>query len=123
MDHIGIPISDSARTKAFYEQLLVPLGWTCSGWRPGVFAAFKKQGAPALYFTVAQHVAQTHLAFKAQTQLQVVDFHRNALEAGAVDNGSPGPRPDYGPTYYAAFVLDPDGHNVEAVVGGVSAES
>jgi len=120
MDHIGIPICDSARTKAFYEPLLVPLGWTCSGWRPGIFAAFKKAGAPALYFTVAQHVAQTHLAFKAPTPLQVANFHRDALEAGGTDNGSPGPRPDYGPTYYAAFVLDPDGHNVEVVVGGVS---
>jgi catechol 2,3-dioxygenase-like lactoylglutathione lyase family enzyme len=121
MDHIGIPISDSTRTKVFYEELLAPLGWTCSGWRPGIFAAFKKPGAPALYFNVAQHVAQTHLAFKAQTQLQVANFHRDALEAGATDNGPPAPRPDYGQTYYAAFVLDPDGHNVEVVVGGVNA--
>lgn len=123
MDHIGIPISDATRTKDFYEQLLAPLGWTCSGWRPGSFAVFKKQGAPALYFTVAQHIAQTHLAFKAQTQLQVADFHRDALAVGATDNGSPGPRPDYGPSYYAAFVLDPDGHNVEVLVGGVSVPS
>jgi len=121
MDHIGIPISDSTRTKVFYEQVLAPLGWTCSGSRPGIFAAFKKDGAPALYFTVAQRVAQTHLAFKAQTQLQVANFYRDALEAGATDNGPPGPRPNYGPTYYAAFVLDPDGHNVEVLVGGVSA--
>jgi catechol 2,3-dioxygenase-like lactoylglutathione lyase family enzyme len=118
MDHIGIPISDATATKLFYERQLPPLGWTLSGWRSGLFVAFKKSGSPALYFTVSQQVAQTHLAFKAQTQLQVDDFHRDAIKAGATDNGAPGP--DYGPNYYAAFVLDPDGHNVEVVLGGVA---
>jgi len=119
MDHIGIPISDATKSKRFYEQVLVPLGWTCTGWREGLFVAFKKRGAPALYFNVSTQIAQTHLAFKAQSRTQVANFHREAVSAGAIDNGPAGLRPDYGPDYYAAFVLDPDGHNVEVVSGGV----
>lgn len=119
MDHISIPVSDAARTKAFYEPILSPLGWTCSGWRPDVFVGFKKPGSPALYFVVGTQVAPAHLAFKATTAEAVHAFHQAALSAGGTDNGGPGPRPDYGPAYYAAFVLDPDGHNIEAVLGGV----
>ncbi|MDQ2642377.1 MAG: VOC family protein [Myxococcota bacterium] len=119
MDHISIPVSDVARTKAFYEAILVPLGWACSGWRADRYVGFKKQGSPALYFGAANRTAQVHLAFKANNAEAVQAFHRAALDNGGADNGEPGARPDYGAAYYAAFVLDPDGHNVEAVVGGV----
>ena len=119
MDHISVPVTDVARTKAFYEAILTPLGWTCSGWRADVYVGFKKRGSPALYFGAAARTAQVHLAFKADSDEQVKEFHRAALDAGGVDNGKPGPRPGYGSSYYAAFALDPDGHNVEAVVGGV----
>lgn len=119
MDHISVPVADVSRTKAFYEAILVPLGWTCSGWRADAYVGFKKRGSPALYFVAADRTAQVHLAFKADSEEKVKEFHRAALDAGGADNGKPGPRPAYGASYYAAFAFDPDGHNVEAVVGGV----
>ncbi len=119
MDHVAVPIADVDRSQAFYTAALAPLGWACTGARAGVFAGFKKPGAPAFYVNVADQRAPTHLAFKARSEREVQAFHTAALAAGGTDNGPPGPRPDYGPGYYAAFVLDPDGHNVEAVLGGV----
>ena len=119
MDHVSVPVTDVARTKSFYEAVLTPLGWTCSGFRADRYVGFKKRGSPALYFGATDRTVQVHLAFKADTEEQVKAFHRAALAAGGADNGSPGPRPGSGPTYYASFVLDPDGHNIEAVVGGV----
>jgi catechol 2,3-dioxygenase-like lactoylglutathione lyase family enzyme len=119
MDHISVPVTDVTRTKAFYEAILTPLGWTCSGWRADYYVGFKKTGSPALYFQAAERTARVHLAFKADSETKVQEFHRAALGAGGADNGKPGPRPDSGSSYYAAFALDPDGHNVEAVVGGV----
>jgi catechol 2,3-dioxygenase-like lactoylglutathione lyase family enzyme len=119
MDHISIAVSDVARTKSFYELVLKPLGWDCSGFRAGVYVGFKKPGSPALYFNASAVVAPAHLAFKAESEEQVMAFHRAALDAGGTDNGGPGPRPAYGAGYYAAFALDADGHNVEAVLGGV----
>lgn len=119
MDHITVPVTDVARTRAFYEAILTPLGWTCSGFRADFYVGFKKKGSPALYFRAAAQTAQVHLAFKADSEEKVEEFYRAALDAGGVDNGKPGPRPAYGASYYAAFALDPDGHNVEAVLGGV----
>ncbi|GAB4557114.1 MAG: VOC family protein [Haliangiales bacterium] len=119
MDHISLPISDVTRSKTFYEATLAPLGWACSGWRDGLFVGFKKPGAPALYLNVASATAPAHLAFKAETEAEVQAFFQAGQAAGGVDNGAPGPRTSYGPSYYAAFLLDPDGHNIEAVVGGV----
>jgi catechol 2,3-dioxygenase-like lactoylglutathione lyase family enzyme len=119
MDHISVPVADVTRTKAFYEAILMPLGWTCSGWRADYYVGFKKTGSPALYFQAAERTAKVHLAFKADSETKVQEFHRAALDAGGADNGQPGPRPGSGSSYYAAFALDPDGHNVEAVVGGV----
>jgi len=119
MDHITVPIRDAAQTRDFYEATLAPLGWRCSGFRAGAYVGFKKPGSPALYFRVSDTVSATHLAFKASTAEQVAEFHRAGLAAGGRDNGAPGPRPASGKDYYAAFVHDPDGHNVEAVIGGV----
>lgn len=119
MDHLSIPIANATRTRLFYEAALHPLGWTCSGWRENIFVAFKKLGSPALYLNVSSEVVPVHLAFRAQTEIQIGDFYRNALNAGGSDNGPPGARPDFGQSYFAAFVLDPDGHNIEAVLGGV----
>ena len=87
--------------------------------RPGVYVGFNKPGSPALYFHVTEHVQAARLAFKAASCEQVAAFHRAALDAGGRDNGAPGPRPNYGAAYFAAFAYDPDGHNVEAVVDGV----
>ena len=122
MDHVSLPITDAARTRAFYEAALQPLGWTCSGMRPGVYVGFKKPGSPALYFHVTEHVHAAHLAFKAASREQVAAFHRAALDAGGRDNGAPGTRA-YHPGYYAAFVIDPDGNNVEAVFHGPAQKS
>jgi len=119
MDHISVPVTDVARTKSFYEAALTALGWTCSGFREDMYVGFKKRGSPALYFRASKQIVQVHLAFRADTEEQVKAFHRAALDAGGTDNGTPGPRPSSGPAYYASFVLDPDGHNVEAVAGGV----
>lgn len=119
MDHISIPVTDVARTRAFYAAILTPLGWTCSGFRADVYVGFAKSGAPPLYFGAAARTAPVHLAFKAESEDKVKEFHRAALGAGGADNGPPGPRPSSGPGYYAAFALDPDGHNVEAVLNGV----
>lgn len=119
MDHISVPVRDAAKTRDFYEAALGALGWKCCGFREGVYVGFKKLGAPALYFKVSDTVSANHLAFKASTAEQVAEFHRAGLAAGGRDNGAPGPRPGYGKDYYAGFVYDPDGHNIEAVVGGV----
>ena len=112
-------MTDVTQTRDFYEAVLTPLGWACSGFRDGVYVGFKKPGSPALYFHVTDEVCPMHLAFKGSAVDQVAEFHRAGLVAGGHDNGPPGPRPDYGKDYYAAFVHDPDGHNVEVVVGGV----
>lgn len=119
MDHISVPVRDADKTRVFYEATLGPLGWSLCGYRAGVYVGFKKPGSPALYFQVSDTVSAVHLAFKASAAEQVAQFHRAALAAGGRDNGAPGPRPAYGKGYHAAFVYDPDGHNVEAVMGGV----
>ena len=113
-DHMGFNVSDFERSKAFYVAALAPLGlrlltegdgWATLGGPSGRLwiGAF---GPPA---------SPIHFAFRADTRSQVHAFYAAALTAGGRDNGPPGPRPSYGPDYYAAFVLDPDGHNVEAV--------
>lgn len=79
MDHISIAVSDVPRTKSFYELVLKPLGWGCSGFRAGVYVGFKKPGSPALYFNASAVVAPAHLAFKAEREEQVMAFHRAAL--------------------------------------------
>ncbi len=119
MDHISVPVRDVARTRAFYEAVLTPLGWRATGYRADVYAAFKKPGSAALYFHRAKVCGAVHLAFRAESEAAVGAFHAAGLAAGGTENGAPGPRPDYGEAYFAAFVLDPDGHNVEAVLGGV----
>ena len=119
MDHISIPITHTARTRAFYAACLAPLGWVERGYAEGRYVGFHKAGEAVLYFGVAKTVGEVHLAFRATDHDGVHAFHTAAMANGAVDNGPPGPRPGYGPDYYAAFVRDPDGHNIEAVLGGV----
>ncbi len=119
MDHISIPVADAARTHDFYRQALAPLGWAVRGFRDGVYCAFHREGSFPVYFHVAERVAPVHLAFKAAAPDVVERWYAAACAAGGTDHGAPGPRPAYGPHYFAAFVLDPDGHNVEAVSGGV----
>jgi catechol 2,3-dioxygenase-like lactoylglutathione lyase family enzyme len=114
-DHIGIGVSDYAASKAFFLKALQPLGFTIVMEGPyGV--GLGPAGKPVLWLSQApEKPAHLHLAFTANSRQQVQAFHSAALEAGGKDNGPPGLRPHYHANYYGAFVIGPDGHNVEAV--------
>ncbi len=115
-DHIGLSIHDLAKTRAFYSAALAPLGLDVQ-WdkMPGV-VAFGAPGRPRLWFTQKPGgPTGVHIALAAANRAQVDAFHAAALAAGGKDNGAPGPRPHYHPNYHGAFVIDPDGHNLEAV--------
>jgi catechol 2,3-dioxygenase-like lactoylglutathione lyase family enzyme len=116
-DHVKFGVSDYAASKAFFSRALEPLGVAIvSEGVPsyGVELASKSKASLCLFQT-DEKPAHLHLAFKAETRQQVDAFHRAALEAGGKDNGPPGLRPQYHANYYAAFVIGPDGHNIEAV--------
>lgn len=111
-DHIGLKVKDLAASRAFYTALLKPLGFVVDDGGTG----FGPPGAPALWlYESKQAKGGTHIAFIAKDRKAVAAFHAAGLKAGATDNGAPGLREDYSPTYYAGFLLDPDGNNVEAV--------
>ncbi len=115
-DHIGLTVSNLERSRAFYAHALAPLGITELA-RFANFIGFGREH-PQFWIgegTAVQPAPRTHIAFAAVTRLEVDAFHRAALDAGGADHGAPGLRPQYHPHYYGAFVLDPDGHNVEAV--------
>jgi len=114
-DHVGYNVSDFARSKAFYAAALKPLGHTILA-EGDAWSMIGIEGGPRLWIGAFGPAASPiHVALRAETRAQVHEFHKAALDAGRRDNGPPGPRPSYGPAYYAAFVLDPDGHNIEAV--------
>lgn len=125
LDHVSLNVSDYARSKAFYEQALAPLGIRLV-MEFGTAAGFGKDGKPELWIgqgkmdfqspAQVQTITPIHVALIAASATEVEAFHRAALAAGGRDNGAPGPRTQYHPGYYGAFVLDPDGHNVEAVI-------
>ena len=115
IDHIGFAVADYARSKHFYAHCLAPLGLELvteiEGW-----AGFGRDGKAELWFGEDDPVqAPMHIAFVAENRERVAAFHRAGLEAGARDNGAPGLRPIYHEHYYGAFLIDPDGHNIEAV--------
>ena len=121
IDHITFGVTDFARSTAFYDQALAPLGIS------RLFDVSKEEsdglnvcgyGDERPRFWLAEERPTKglfHVAFQAKSRAQVGAFHAAALQAGGTDNGSPGLRPHYHPDYYAAFILDPDGHNIEAV--------
>jgi catechol 2,3-dioxygenase-like lactoylglutathione lyase family enzyme len=111
--HTTLHVSDYARAKRFYTEVLSALGYT-NNMEYGEAAGFNDGKNTDFWITSEKSVSPTHLAFEAHTRGEVEAFHRRALAAGAQDNGGPGYR-DYWPGYYAAFVLDPDGNNIEAV--------
>ena len=118
IDHITIAVSDLQKSKRFYEIAFVPLGYSLSFGKEGSFWAFDVGDG---LFEIQQSDSQPpltriHVAFRVRTRTEVDEFYRAALGAGAQDNGPPGPRPEYTETYYAGFVLDPDGYNIEAMV-------
>ena len=123
VDHLGFGVSDYPRAKAFYRAALAPLGITLvmevgpeltegGNWACG----FGKNDKPELWIgSDGKTTPPLHIAFVVETRAEVRAFYDAALKAGAPDNGGPGLRTRYHPNYYAAFVLDPDGHNIEAV--------
>lgn len=115
-DHLGLRTARLDASIRFYEAALAPLGHLLAS-RDADGAGLGPPGAPALWLSrVAEpRGSSAHLAFTVPDRQAVDRFHAAGLEAGGRDNGAPGPRPDYGPRYYAAFLLDPDGNNVEAV--------
>ncbi|HEV8481978.1 MAG TPA: VOC family protein [Blastocatellia bacterium] len=130
LDHISIRVADYDRSRKFYEAALAPLGYTLAmetlsgaGFRRGFIPDFWiKQGETISLEAQAETQdlpgcggPAVHVAFASDDRSTVDAFYHAALAAGARDNGAPGLRPDYHPNYYGAFVLDPDGYNIEAV--------
>ncbi len=122
IDHLGFPVADLARSRAFYEKALAPLGYgvimAVSAEETGGAAhvGFGADGKPDFWLSSGGAIAGCiHVAFTAPDRAAVTAFHAAALAAGGIDNGGPGLRPHYHPNYWGAFVLDPDGHNIEAV--------
>lgn len=114
-DHIGLRVKDVAASARFYAAALAPLGCEQS-YADDDGAGFGPPGAPALWLHRSEGGGSgVHVAFKAASREAVRAFHAAGLSAGGRDNGAPGLRGDYGPTYYAAFLTDADGNNVEAV--------
>jgi len=112
--HTTLQVRDYAKSKAFYLKVLEPLGYK-SNMEYGESAGFNDGKNTDLWIAQSKQVVPTHLAFEAKSAADVEAFHRAAIAAGAKDNGKAGYRPDYWPGYYAAFVHDLDGHNIEAV--------
>ncbi len=116
LDHVGLDVSDYAASKAFYEKALAPLGMSMLMEPVPNVGGF---GADFPFFWIAQRDrgpdSGVHVAFRVEDRATVDAFHDAAVAAGGTDNGGPGVRELYHPEYYGAFVLDPDGNNVEAV--------
>jgi catechol 2,3-dioxygenase-like lactoylglutathione lyase family enzyme len=118
IDHVTITVRDLDASRAFYERALEPFGIHVSeleGDDGATEVALGPEGSEDLVLREGEPAASVHLAFAAHDQGTVDAFHAAALEAGATDNGKPGRRPRYHERYYAAYVLDPDGNNIEAV--------
>ncbi len=115
-DHIGFKVKNLATSVRFYKAALAPLGHVL-GSHDDSYAGLgpKDESALWLYAGAAGKSAGMHIAFRAANHAAVDAFHKAGLKAGGRDNGAPGLRLDYSPTYYAAFLIDPDGNNVEAV--------
>ena len=114
-DHVVFGVSDYAASKAFYLEALEPMGMTVVAEGPLGIEMSADGKCSLCLFPTEEKPAHLHLAFVAENRQQVEAFHRAALQAGARDNGAPGLRPNYSGRYYAAFVIDPDGHNIEVV--------
>jgi catechol 2,3-dioxygenase-like lactoylglutathione lyase family enzyme len=115
-DHIGLHVRDLSASGRFYAAALAPLGYvSCSS--DDTSQSFGPPGSPALYLYLSERSTGpgTHVALRAKDRASVLQFHERGLEAGGKDHGPPGIRADYASNYFAAFLLDPDGNNVEAV--------
>jgi catechol 2,3-dioxygenase-like lactoylglutathione lyase family enzyme len=122
IDHTGLSVSDLQRALRFYEQALAPLGVSVvmrvTKEQTGDYEAvgLGRDGKPSFWLSPqGRTTPHLHIAFVADDRAVVDAFYKAAIAAGGKDNGPPGLRPEYHPNYYGAFVLDPDGHNIEAV--------
>ena len=124
IDHMTILVTDYRRSAKFYLQALKSLGYamtmelddvTYPDLPSAFFAGLGVGGKPDLWLRPSKTVAPTHVAFRAESRSMVDAFYHEALAAGGTSNGEPGPRTQYDPHYYAAYVLDPDGYNIEVV--------
>jgi catechol 2,3-dioxygenase-like lactoylglutathione lyase family enzyme len=122
IDHTGLNVSNPKQSRAFYEAALAPLGYAVLMEIPKEFTSgsvvLGMGVEPVADFWVTEGTPNTprvHVAFRAKSQAEVIAFYKAAIAAGGQDNGAPGPRPHYHANYFGAFVLDPDGHNIEAV--------
>jgi catechol 2,3-dioxygenase-like lactoylglutathione lyase family enzyme len=116
LDHVGFGVSDYERSKAFYSEALAPLDIEVIKEPFEQAAGFGRNGKPFFWLEARRPpVTRVHVAFTCDSRDLVDAFHQAALGAGGIDNGAPGPRPIYHEHYYGAYVLDPDGNNIEAV--------
>ena len=115
LDHIALTVSDYERSRKFYQQALAPLGYELMMEHDISGGGFGRDGKPDFWIKAGKPSGPIHVAFSTGDRATVDQFHAAAVKAGARDNGAPGLRPEYHPTYYGAFVIDPDGNNVEAV--------
>ncbi len=124
LDHVSIGVRDLNAAKRFYDAALKPLGYTCLHEFDSSLGYGAKEAA--LWVSAAKRPVPPyansglHFCFSAPSRQSVADFHDAALKAGGRDNGKPGLRADYGPNYYAAFVIDPDGYRIEAHCGAAA---
>ncbi len=118
LDHVSLPVRDIVLSKAFYAAALAPLGYAVLMDFPGQAAGLGVAPKPDFWVGVGTPVPPLHVAFRAESRAAVDAFYAAAIAAGGKDNGPPGVRAHYHADYYGAFVLDPDGYNVEAVSHG-----
>ncbi len=116
LDHVSLHVANLETSKEFFSKALKSLDYSLKMEFPEYKVAGLASGGKADFWLNGNGTSQTtHVAFSAQDKAAVDEFYKNALEAGGRDNGKPGYRKEYSPGYYAAFVIDPDGHNIEAV--------
>lgn len=118
IDHVTIRVSDVEKSKVFYQKIFKILNYDLSFGEEGIFYAFDL--GKGFLFEIAQSanddkITSTHIAFRANSTKQVDEFYEQAILSNAADNGKPGPRPEYTKEYYACFICDLDGHNIEVM--------
>ena len=123
IEHVSVPVGNYNKAKKFYSRAMKPLGYKLyrdfQEWQAG---GYLEGGSTSLWIVQKKgKVMPMHVAFRGKSKKAVQQFHKEALKAGAKDNGAPGFRTDYGPDYYAAFIFDKDGNNIEACYFGARA--
>lgn len=123
IEHVSVPVGNYLKAKKFYSRAMKPLGYSLyrdyPAWKAG---GYLEGGSTSLWLAQKKgNIMGVHVAFRGKSKKAVQQFHAEALKAGGKDNGAPGFRLDYGPDYYAAFIFDPDGNNLEACYFGEKA--